>query len=115
MLKPKEGKLLVMKHGVKPRSSGGIYYPDNSKDNKSRKVLGRVIEVGEGCDLSVGMDIMFNPLAGMELIGGDHFDIDKDGLPSVGFNAGSDERAFCIIDESEVLAIIEDIDIEKIV
>lgn len=115
MIVPASGKVLIKKKKFSLKSDGGIYYPDTSWDGKKRTIIGDVIEIGEGVnDVSPGDVVVFDPQAGFELIGSDHFDLSDDGVPRVGFNALSDERDYAIIDSDFIVAKVEDYDGQKI-
>lgn len=108
MLVPSPGKVFIKKIFFSLVSKGGILYPDNSKDGVSRTVLGTVLAVGEGIkDIKEGDIIIYDPSAGFELIGGDHFDIADDGFPAIGYDSPSEKRDYCVIDIDLIEATIE--------
>ena len=116
MFVPAPNKVFLKKAIFELRSNSGLFYPDGCHDQISRTIIGTVIAVGDEVkEPKPGDIVIFDPSAGMELIGSDHFDIADDGFPAVeSTNAPSERRKFCIVDSDCIWATIENYEPTKI-
>ena len=113
-IQPKSGKVLIRKSNFDLVSKGGIVYPRSSRTGSNRNIIGTIIETCKDSKFNIGTVVIFQTDAGLGLIGSDHFDIDEEGSPAVGFGKMSNEREYCVVDETEIVAEIEDYDPSRI-
>jgi chaperonin GroES len=94
-IRPLGDKVIVQRHEADEKTPGGIVLPDSAKEKPRR---GKIVSVGDGrvlddgtrgkMQLKKGDEVLFSSYAGTEV--------------------KIDDKEYVIMDESDVMAIIED-------
>jgi chaperonin GroES len=94
-IRPLADKVIIQRTEAESKTAGGIVLPDSAKEKPKR---GKVIAVGEGKILDNGSRAPMNVKKGQEVLFTSY----------AGSEVKMDGKEYLIMDESEIMAIIED-------
>jgi chaperonin GroES len=94
-IRPLADKVIVQRTEAESKTAGGIVLPDSAKEKPKR---GKIIAVGEGKVLDNGSRAPMNVKKGQEVLFTSY----------AGTEVKMDGKEYLIMDESEIMAIIED-------
>ncbi len=94
-LKPLYDKVLVERLKAEDKTAGGIHLPDTAKEKPTE---GRVIATGDGRLTDAGERVAPSVSAGDDVLFGSY----------AGTEVKSEGKPYLILDESEILAIVDD-------
>ncbi len=94
-IRPLGDKVIVQRIEAEAKTSGGIVIPDSAKEKPKR---GKVISVGDGKQLDDGSRAPMNVKKGQEVLFSSY----------AGTEVKIDGKEYLIMDESDILAIVEE-------
>jgi len=94
-IRPLADKVIIQRTEAQSKTAGGIVLPDSAKEKPKR---GKVIAVGEGKMLDNGSRAPMSVKKGQEVLFTNY----------AGSEVKMDGKEYLIMDESEIMAIIED-------